>query len=587
MDAVEEIKSRLAIEDVVGEYVQLKRAGRNWKGLSPFTSERTPSFVVSPEKQIWHDFSSNKGGDMFSFVMEMEGLDFRQTLELLARKAGVDLEQFQGKQGGTNAKLKERAYSALELATKFYQVQFSRSQLALEYVFNTRRFTKETALEWQLGYAPNTGSALVDFLKSKKYSEAEIKAAGLTARSYRGGVQDMFRGRLMIPLADGQGRVIGFTARLLTDDKNAPKYINTPQTVLYDKSRHVFGLHLAKEAIRKSNYSVIAEGNLDVIMSHQAGVKQVVACAGTALTDQQLKALSRLSPDIRLSFDADRAGINATERAIPIASKVGVSLSVITIPSGKDPDELIKQDPAIWREIIAKPKYALDWLIERYEQALDITSAVGKRQFSDILLPIVRSLSDTVEQDHYLNKIAELAGVSKEALIAKMNQKAGDAKPQQKVRKAELVKLDQAAIEYHKAQDHFMCLVLMHPPLREYLAPMTADMFARKPARELYTFLTEHPDFSGRPAELTGVMQSLSDYVKILVLQYEELYRDLELLELKYEATRLRNRLVEQFVKHEKQKLIAGMGQADEAATAALLARAKQLDALLKEAKGG
>jgi DNA primase len=587
MDAVEEIKSRLAIEDVVGEYVQLKRAGSNWKGLSPFSSERTPSFVVSPEKQIWHDFSSNKGGDMFSFVMEMEGLDFRQTLELLARKAGVDLEQFQGSRAGANAKIKERAYAALELATKFYQVQFSRSQLTLEYVFNTRRFTKETALEWQLGYAPNTGSALVDFLKSKKFSEDEIKAAGLTARAYRGGVQDMFRGRLMIPLADGQGRVIGFTARLLTDDKNAPKYINTPQTVLYDKSRHVFGLHLAKEAIRKSNFAVIAEGNLDVIMSHQAGVKQVVATAGTALTEQQLKVLSRLTPDIRLSFDADRAGVSATERAIPIASKVGVSLSIIDIPSGKDPDELIKQDPGMWQEIISKPKYALDWLIERYEHELDLTSAVGKRQFSDILLPIVRSLSDSVEQDHYLNKIAELAGVSKEALVAKMNQKAAPAAPTRKVRKADLPKLDQASVEYHKAQDHFLSLVLMHPPLRELLNIMTPDMFARKSARELYTFLTEHPDFSGKPAELSTVMQSLADYVKILVLQYEELYRDLELLELKYEATRLLNRLVEKFVKHEKQKLIAGMGQADEAVTAELLARVKRLDALLKEAKGG
>ena len=587
MDAVEEIKSRLAIEDVVGEYVQLKRAGRNWKGLSPFTSERTPSFVVSPEKQIWHDFSSNKGGDMFSFVMEMEGLDFRQTLELLARKAGVDLEQFQGKRAGTNAKLKERAYAALELATKFYQVQFSRSQLALEYVFTTRRFSKETALEWQLGYAPNTGSALVDFLRGNKFSDEEIKAAGLSGRAFRGRLQDMFRGRLMIPLADGQGRVIGFTARLLTDDKTAPKYINTPQTVLYDKSRHVFGLHLAKEAIRKSNYSVIAEGNLDVIMSHQAGVRQVVATAGTALTEQQLKALSRLSPDIRLSFDADRAGINATERAIPIASKVGVSLSIIDIPSGKDPDELIKQDPAIWQEIITKPKYALDWLIERYSQALDLTSALGKRQFSDILLPIVRSLSDTVEQDHYLNKLAELAGVSKEALVAKMNQKGAPPAQPAKARKAEAQPLDQSEIDYDKAQDHFMCLVLMHPPLRDALATMSADMFARKPARELYSFLATHPYFAGKPDELKGMVQSLSDYVKILVLQYEELYRGLELLELKYEASRLRNRLVEQFVKHEKQKLITSMGQADEAATAQLLARVKQLDALLKEAKGG
>jgi DNA primase len=587
MDAVEEIKGRLAIEDVVGEYVQLKRAGRNWKGLSPFSSERTPSFVVSPEKQIWHDFSSGKGGDMFSFVMEMEGLDFRQTLELLARKAGVDLEQFSGARAGSNAKLKERLYEALELATKFYQVQFSRSQVALEYVFNKRRFTKEAALAWQLGYSPNTGSALVDFLKSKKFSEEEIKAAGLSARAYRGGLQDMFRGRLMIPLADGQGRVIGFTARLLADDAKAPKYINTPQTILYDKSRHVYGLHHAKEAIRKANYAVIAEGNLDVIMSHQAGVRQVVATAGTALTEQHLKALSRLTPDIRLSFDADKAGVNATERAIPIASKVGVSLSIIDIPSGKDPDELIKQDPAVWQQIIERPKYALDWILDRYEQSLDLTSAVGKRQFSDVLLPIVRSLADMVEQDHYLNKIAELAGVSKEALVAKMNQKPEANSKQLKQRKTEVLGLDRATIEYNKAQDHFLCLMLMRPPLRELMGQVSADMFARKPAKELYAFLEQHPEFSGKATELKDMMQSLSDYVKILVLQYEELYRGLELLELKYEATRLRNRLVEQFVKHEKQKLIVGLGNADEATTTQLLEHAKQLDALLKEAKGG
>ena len=587
MDAVEEIKSRLAIEDVVGEYVQLKRAGSNWKGLSPFSSERTPSFVVSPEKQIWHDFSSGRGGDMFSFVMEMEGLDFRQTLELLARKAGVDLEQFRGARAGTNAKLKDRAYEALELATKFYQVQLSGSKLALEYVFKKRQFTKETALTWQLGYAPNTGTALIDFLKGKKFTEEEIKAAGLTARAYRGGLQDMFRGRLMIPLADGQGRVIGFTARLLTDDKNAPKYINTPQTILYDKSRHVYGLHLAKEAIRKSKYVVIAEGNLDVIMSHQAGVKQVVATAGTALTEQHLKALSRLTPDIRLSFDADKAGVNATERAIPIASKVGVTLSIITIPSGKDPDELIKQDPAIWQKIIEQPKYALDWLMDRYEQALDLSSAVGKRQFSDVLLPIVRSLSDSVEQDHYLNTIAERTNVSKEALVSKMTQKASGPAKQLKAPRQDIPRLNQADIEYNKAQDHFMSLVLMHPPLRENLAQMDVNMFAREPARHLYDFLVLHPDFSGKPAELKDMVQSLSDYVKILVLQYEELYRGLEPLELKYEASRLRNRLVEQYVKHEKKKIVAGLGQADEATTAELLAHAKQLDALLKEAKGG
>ena len=270
MDAVDEVKSRLSIEDVIGEYVALKRAGRNWKGLSPFSNERSPSFVVSPEKQIWHDFSSGKGGDMFSFVMEVEGLDFKATLDLLARKAGIDIEQFRSSSAGQKGPDKNRLHQLLDLSTKFYQVQFSQNRKALEYVFKKRQFTKETALEWRLGYSPNNGSALVDFARGKGFSDEEIKQAGLSSQRYHG-VADMFRGRLMIPLQDAQGQVIGFTARLLDDDPEAPKYINTPQTVLYDKSRHVYGLHLAKETIRKTKFVVIAEGNLDVIASHQAG----------------------------------------------------------------------------------------------------------------------------------------------------------------------------------------------------------------------------------------------------------------------------------------------------------------------------
>ena len=315
MDAVEEVKNRLSIEDVIAEYVQLKRAGRNWRGLSPFSNEKTPSFMVSPEKQIWHDFSSGKGGNMFSFIMEVEGLEFKGALELLARKAGIDIEQYRSapRQGGPN---KERLYMLLELSTKFYQVQFSKNKMALEYVLQQRKFTKETALEWRLGYSPNNGTALVDYAKSKGFTEDELKQAGLSAKSYRGGIQDMFRGRLMIPLQDAQGKLIGFTARQLDEDPNAPKYINTPQTVLYDKSRHIYGLHLAKESIRKSKVAVLVEGNLDVISSHQAGVRQVVATAGTALTEPHLKALSRFTGDIRLSFDADKAGLAATEPAV-------------------------------------------------------------------------------------------------------------------------------------------------------------------------------------------------------------------------------------------------------------------------------
>lgn len=372
MDAVEEVKSRIAIEDIVSEYVQLKRAGRNFKGLSPFNEEKTPSFVVSPEKQIWHDFSSGKGGDVFGFVMEMEGLDFRGTLELLARKAGVDLEQFQGR-SSSNTKLKERLYAVCELAAKFYQVQFSKNKMALDYVLKERAFTKETALNFRIGYAPNNGTALFDFLKKQDFTESEIQKAGLLAKRYNG-LGDMFRGRLMIPLQDQQGRVIGFTARQLDTNQNAPKYINTPATLLYDKSRHVYGLHLAKDAIRKQGFAVLTEGNLDVIASHQAGVLNAVATAGTALTESQLKTISRFAGDIRLAYDADKAGMNATERAIPIASKVNVSLSIINLPEGKDPDELIRDSPILWQEAVGNNQYALDWLIERYKNLLDVTT---------------------------------------------------------------------------------------------------------------------------------------------------------------------------------------------------------------------
>jgi DNA primase len=639
MDAVEEVKSRLAIEDVVGEYVQLKRTGRNWKGLSPFTNERTPSFVVSPEKQIWHDFSSGKGGDMFSFVMEVEGLDFRQALELLARKAGVDLEQYRGSQSAGNTKQKERSYEALELSTLFYQAQLKANQSAVEYVFKKRKFTKETALEWRLGYAPNNGSALVKFLKNKRFSEQEIQAAGLSARAYRGGIQDMFRGRIMIPLADSQGRVIGFTARLLYEADEAPKYINTPQTVLYDKSRHVFGLHLAKEAIRKKKYAVIAEGNLDVIMSHQAGVRQVVATAGTALTELQLKALSRFTPDIRLSFDADRAGASATERAIPIASKVGVSLSIVDIPSGKDPDELIKQDPAIWQKIIEQPKYALDWLVERYAKLLDLESAQGKREFSDVLLPTVRHLNDSVEQDHYLNKIAELIQVSRQALDAKLEKSVETTMPRKRRQPTPASQsIDKVAVEYVKIQNHLLAIVFKNPPLRTYLTLLNTEMFTDPRAQALFRVLKSHPNLTADPVEIDklgqtlhssamqrsgeqhtesystydggakpvtpqraanvgrvadsarkhdGMVQSLAEYAKILLLQYEELYQGLDELELQYEAARLRTRVIEQFVKHEKQKLITELATSDDTKTKVLLEHVKELDTLLKEAREG
>lgn len=576
----------MSIEDVVGEYVELKRAGRNFKGLSPFSSEKSPSFMVSPEKGIWHDFSSGKGGTMFGFVMEMEGLDFKGALELLARKAGVDLAQFSGGSGRDSSREKARLYEALELAAKFYQVQFSKNKTALEYALKKRQFSKETALEWQLGYAPNNGTALCDFLVAKGFSEKEIKGAGLSAQRYRG-LGDMFRGRLMIPLHDQQGRVIGFTARLLEDIKDAPKYINTPQTPLYDKSRHVYGLHLAKEAIRKGAYAVLVEGNLDVIQSHQAGVRQVVATAGTAMTEQHLKALSKFTGDIRLSFDQDKAGINATERAIPIASKVGVSLSMITIPSGKDPDELIKQDAQAWRDVIEQNQYALDWLIERHKTLLDITSAEGKRKFSDILLPVVRQLQDSVERDHYLAELAKTIGVSQEALLDKYQKTTKSVIKPRKQNTYTPQQVDKRIADHLKMQDHLLALTLLQPGLRTYLQPLTADMIFSDDARKLLTFLHENPDFDGKDAEKAAPLREIADYAKILAVQYETLYQGLEYIELQNEAARQQARLIEEYVKTEKSKISEQMHDASDSGMRPLLERAKELDQLLNTVKGG
>lgn len=576
MDAVEEIKSRLAIEDVLGEYVQLKRSGRNYKGLSPFTSEKTPSFMVSPEKQIWHDFSSGKGGNMFSFVMEMEGLDFKGALELLARKAGVDLAQYRSSQYKDTTKLRERLLAAHEAATRFYQVQFSQHESALNYIFKQRRLTKEVALQFRIGYAPNNGTALADYLRKQGFTDEELKKGGLIAGRYKN-PSDMFRGRIMIPLMDSVGKVIGFTARLLEDNPNAPKYLNTPQTMLYDKGRHVFGLHLAKESIRKKKHVVVVEGNMDVIASHQAGISEVVATAGTAMTPMHIKAIGRLTDDVRIAFDQDEAGLRAAERTIPLASEANVTLSVITVPEGKDPDELIKKDPELWKKTIHANQYALDWLIARKKGQFDINQAEGKRRFTDSFVDVIRGLKDPVEQDHYLQVLAKEIKVSIDALRAKF-----EASPTTRTLRKRNVQLKdehivKEQIELLKIQDHLLSLVLLQPALRHHIDEFSADMLATDDAKKLHAFLKENKEFHGDPKE-AAELKEVADYVKILGLQYEELYQGLELLELRNEVARLKLRLTSQYVRSKKAAIAKQLATADETRTKELLAEAKRLD---------
>jgi DNA primase len=580
MDAVQEVKARLSIEDVISEYVQLKRTGRNFKGMSPWTNEKTASFIVSPEKQIWHDFSSGKGGDMFSFVMEMEGLDFKGTLELLARKAGVDLDQFKSSKPGVSAELKNRALEVLEITTKFYQKQLTANKSAYEYLAKERGFNKETMITWRLGYAPNTGFALTNFLTKQGFTTDEMKRAGIIFQRARH-ASDMFRGRIMIPLADQSGQIIGFTARRLADEPDAPKYINTPQTITYDKSRQVFGLHLAKEMIRKEGFVVVAEGNLDVISSHQAGVTNVVASAGTAMTEQHLKALKRFTGDIRLSFDADRAGIAATERVIPLAQKAEVSLRVISIKDAKDPDELIRKDVNFWKKAIEDAQYAPDWLIDRYKEEVDLKTAAGKKAFTDALLTTIRRLRDPIEQEHYLKQIAQLTDTSLEAVKAKFT---NEPTPQAVLKRPKnpTTQVDKAQLEYQRLQDHLLAMLLMQPKLRPIINECRTEFFTDGPQRRVFKFLKDNPDFKGDP-KIAAQLQTDGDYVKIIMLQFEEIYMDLPLSELEDQAGQLKRRLLDRYVKIQKHTLADAMQTAkSDSELNSLMAKVDKLNALIK-----
>lgn len=386
---------------MVGQYVELKRSGRNLKGRSPWGVDKTPSFMVSPEKGIWHDFSANKGGDIFTFIMEVEGVGFREALEKLAGQAGVDLTKYRGGDPQVSRK-KSRAREALALATKYYQVCLTRSKNVCEYVFYQRNLNRGTVEEFKIGYAPPSGKALLEVLKKRGFTEEELDAAGLLNRFK----SDMFRDRMMVPFIDTTGNVIGFTARIL--GKGEPKYLNTPDTLLFNKSRFIFGLYQAKESIRRNGFVVIVEGNMDVISSHQAGVKEAVATSGTAMTEQHIKALSNLTSDIRLAYDGDAAGVKATERAIMLAGDLGIDLTVISDYHGaKDPDELIQKDPALWQAAVQKSVPAVEWLLKKYEESVDLSSAPGKRKYSDVALKLLDYIKDEVERASYEEEVAK------------------------------------------------------------------------------------------------------------------------------------------------------------------------------------
>jgi DNA primase len=415
---VAEIKSKLPAVEVVGETVVLKRAGTVYKGLCPFHAEKTPSFIVTPERETWHCFGCGKHGDIFTFLRERDGLEFREALQRLAEKAGVELSERSSREDRRRRRLRE----ALEAAIAWYRevlLQAHQAEQARGYLAE-RGFTDATLERFGIGYAPNTWEAMTKRLRSKGFTDQELSDAGLASPSTRGGVYDRFRGRIIIPIRDASGRAIGLGGRIMPGAEG-PKYLNSPATALFDKSRTLFAIDLAKGAIRREKLAVIVEGYTDVMAAHQGGFENVVASLGTALTAGQVELANRYADAVALAYDVDVAGEAATQRGLVEELQGVVSkVRVIRIPAGKDPDEYIRTDPEGWRAAVASAEELLPYFMERAATEVDLRQAQGRSGYTRRMLDLLRRIPDRVEQDSYIPQLSRLAGIDERILRDEM-----------------------------------------------------------------------------------------------------------------------------------------------------------------------
>ncbi len=411
-DSKDEIKQKIDIVELIGEYLQLKPSGTHgFKANCPFHGEKTPSFHVSSDRQIWHCFGCSEGGDCFSFVMKMEGMDFPEALMHLGQKAGVEVRRLSTKESN----IKQRLYELNELAARYYQKVLEQSSVAesVRVYAKGRGITPELLGLFGLGYATDQWDDCTQFLLKRGYSESEIIAAGLGQKKKSGlGLIDRFRSRLMIPLRDQHGKTVGFTGRVL-DPAMTPKYMNSPETPIYHKGQLLFGLDMAKRASKESKAIIVVEGNLDVIASHKAGVEHVVASSGTALTQDQLQLLARYTKTLIFCFDQDAAGLIAAKRGITIARSLGFDVRALLLPGGiKDPDELVQKNPAGWKEIAEHSIPIMAYLIERVTQGKNLHSVDDKRLISRELIPALAEITDLVEQEHWIVEVGNLLSVN-------------------------------------------------------------------------------------------------------------------------------------------------------------------------------
>ncbi len=417
-DFLQELSDRNPIEDVVGEYVQFtKRSGQNLFGLCPFHSEKTPSFSVSPSKQIYHCFGCGKGGSVINFIMEIENLSFPEAVEFLARRAGMKVPEQQSDPGKPK---RDRLYALNRDAARFFYEQLSTpaGAAAVDYMLR-RGITPGTARRFGLGCAPESWDALCSAMKEKGYTERELYDAGLVRRGKKGGVYDAFRGRLMFPVIDVRGNVVAFSGRALGDVE--PKYLNSPETPVFSKSHNLFGLNLAKKS--KSGYIILVEGNIDVVSLHQAGFDSAVASLGTSLTPEQARLISRFKQEVVIAYDADEAGKKAAQRAIGILEKLELKVRVLTVRGAKDPDEFIKaKGPEAFQNLLAESENHVEYRLDAVRAKHDLATDEGKVAYLKEAAGVIAQLPDRAAREVYAMRAASQCGVSTEAVQDEVRQ---------------------------------------------------------------------------------------------------------------------------------------------------------------------
>ncbi len=418
---VQKIKERLSIEEIVSSYIKLDKVGPNLKAKCPFHNEKTPSFFISPDRGTYYCFGCGAKGDIFTFVEEFEGLDFRGALKLLADRAGVVLETFNPKEESE----KEKLFRIMEEASLFFEKNLEGNTEVLSYL-KERGLNNESISNFRIGFVKNDWRELYSFLTKKGFSESELEKAGLVKKTEKG-YYDRFRGRIMFPMSDSSGRIVAFSGRILVDDGKSAKYLNSPETPIFNKSSVLFGIDKAKETIRKNNFSILVEGQMDLILAHQAGYKNTVASSGTAMTDSilskeniinNLGLITRLSKNIVLAYDADKAGIKAAERFAKIALSLGMDVKVAAMPEGNDPADLIsKVGVDAWREAIRNSKHFIEFMLARILKNTGEDNRKAGREIKERLLPFVHDLDSAIEKSHFISLISGKSGISENALL--------------------------------------------------------------------------------------------------------------------------------------------------------------------------